>query len=133
MAEFNIPKHGQICWRELATKDLPAAKEFYRQMFGWTMERSKVSPVIEYQEIHVGNAAVGGMMAIDASWGDPPPPSHWSTYIAVDNADETVAKITANGGSIRVPAFDAPGVGRIAIAVEPGGAGFAIIQFAQAG
>src|SRR5690349_6203867 len=35
MAEFTIPKHGEICWRELATSDLEAAKTFYSNLFGW--------------------------------------------------------------------------------------------------
>ena len=128
MAEFTIPKHGDICWRELATHDLDGAIEFYSKMFGWNLVQSKVTPM-QYKEIVFKSAAVGGMMAIDENWGPTPPPTHWSTYIAVDNADETVAKITANGGSIRVPPFDAPGVGRMAMAADPAGANFAIIQF----
>lgn len=128
MAEFTIPGHGEICWRELATKDLPAALEFYEKLFGWKLEQTKVTNM-DYKEIHINDAACGGMMAIDENWGPEPPPSHWTTYIAVSNADETVEKITANGGTIRVPPFDALGVGRIAMAAEPSGAPFAIIQF----
>lgn len=129
MAEFNIPKHGEICWRELATKDLGAAIEFYSKLFGWTLEQTKVTEM-DYKEIHIDGVAYGGMMAT-TDWGENPPPSHWSTYIAVDNADETAEKITANGGSIRVPPFDAPGVGRMSLVMDPSGAGFAIIQFTQ--
>ncbi|MBK7393233.1 MAG: hypothetical protein IPI64_08015 [Chloracidobacterium sp.] len=50
-------------------------------------------------------------------------------YIAVADADETVASITENGGSVHVPPFDAPGVGRMAMVADPSGADFAIIQF----
>jgi hypothetical protein len=131
MAEFTIPKHGEVCWRELATKDLPAAQKFYQELFGWNIEQSKVS-AMDYKEIHVEGIAKGGMMAIDEKWGPEPPPSHWSTYIAVDNADETVEKIKANGGRVRVPPFDAPGVGRMSMVMDPSGANFAIIQFVQA-
>ena len=130
MAEFNIPKHGEICWRELATRDLPKALDFYSKLFGWTLEQTKVTEM-DYKEIQMDNVAFGGMMAIDEKWGPGPPPSHWTSYIAVTNADETAEKITANGGSIRVPPFDAPCVGRISIATDPSGAGFAIIQFTQ--
>ncbi len=129
MAEFNIPAPGQICWRELATKDLPVAMEFYSKLFGWTLQQTKVTPM-DYKEITMDGVACGGMMAIDENWPDNVP-SHWSTYIAVENADETVAKITANGGSVRVPPFDAPGVGRMSMVSDPAGAAFAIIQFTQ--
>lgn len=128
MADFEIPKHGTICWRELATRDLPAALDFYSKMFGWTLQQSAISPM-EYKEIQFDGTAHGGMMAIDENWGPTPPPSHWSTYIAVNNADETVSKIVENGGSVRVPPFDAPGVGRISIVADPSGAAFSIIQF----
>ena len=131
MADFQIPKHGTLCWRELATRDLPAALDFYQEMFGWTMQQSAVSPM-EYKEIQIGGTACGGMMAIDENWGPTPPPSHWTTYIAVDNADETVSRIVENGGTICVPAFDAPGVGRMSVAADPSGAKFAIIQFVAA-
>ncbi|MBK8304277.1 MAG: hypothetical protein IPK98_13035 [Chloracidobacterium sp.] len=76
----------------------------------------------------IDGVAQGGMMATDENW-PPETPSHWATYIAVANADETVASITENGGSIRVPPFDAPGVGRMAMVADPSGADFAIIQF----
>jgi len=131
MAEFTIPKHGEICWRELATSDLETAKKFYSELFGWKLEQSKMASM-PYQEIHLGDKATGGMMQIDENWGDPPPPSFWQSYIAVDNTDETVKKIEEKGGSVRVPPFDAPGVGRMAMVADPAGAGFAIIQFVQA-
>ena len=65
----------------------------------------------------------------DPEWGELP--SHWATYIAVESADETAARITANGGAVHVPPFDAPGVGRMAMVADPSGANFAIIQFVQ--
>ncbi|MFN0279568.1 MAG: VOC family protein [Pyrinomonadaceae bacterium] len=130
MAEFNIPKHGEICWRELRTKDLPAAMDFYQKIFGWNLEQTKVTPM-DYKEIIMDNTACGGMMGMDGDdWGEVPP--HWASYIAVDNADETAEKITSKGGSVTVPPFDAPGVGRMAMVADPSGANFAIIQFTQA-
>ncbi len=129
MAEFDIPKAGEICWRELRTKNLPAALEFYSKLFGWHLEQTKVSEM-EYKEIILDGTAQGGMMPMTEEWGEAP--SHWASYIAVENADETVSKITANGGQVHVPPFDAPGVGRMAMVADPSGAAFAIIQFVQA-
>jgi predicted enzyme related to lactoylglutathione lyase len=129
MADFNIPEPGSICWRELRTKDLDAATSFYSQLFDWKMEQSKLSPMT-YKEIIFGGTAVGGAMPMDENWPEGVP-SHWATYVAVANTDETLEKITANGGSIRVPAFDALGVGRMAMVADPSGADFAIIQFAM--
>ena len=131
MAEFKIPTPGEICWRELATKDLAKSMDFYSNLFGWSLPQTKMSPM-DYKEIVIDNIAYGGMMEINETWGENPPPSHWKTYVAVENADETVEKIKANGGAIDVPPFHAPGVGRMSIVSDPSGAIFAIIQFAAA-
>lgn len=129
MAEFNVPSPGEICWRELRTNDLGAAIEFYTKMFGWELPQTKVTPM-DYKEVVIDGVAHGGMMSMEGDdWGGAP--SHWATYIAVANADETVASITENGGSVRVPPFDAPGVGRMAMVADPSGADFAIIQFTE--
>jgi len=129
MAEFNVPAPGSICWRELATRDLPAAMEFYSKLFGWSLPQTKITPM-EYKEIVMDDVAYGGMMAMDENW-PADVPTHWTSYIAVKNADETAEKITSNGGTVRVPPFDAPGVGRLSLVADPDGAAFAIIQFTQ--
>ena len=131
MAEFTIPEHGTICWRELTSTNVEAAKPFYQQLFGWTIEQSQVTGNIPYSEIHIDGKAVGGMMKIDEQWGEnwDKIPAHWMTYIAVDNCDETVEKIKVNGGGVCVPPFDAPNVGRMSVVNDPGGATFSVIQF----
>jgi predicted enzyme related to lactoylglutathione lyase len=131
MAEFSIPKAGEICWRELATNDLANAIDFYSQLFGWKLQQTKVTPM-DYKEIIIDDVVCGGMMEINESWGENPPPSHWNCYIAVESADETVEKIKTAGGSVKHGPFDAPGVGRMAMVADPSGAPFAIIQFAAA-
>ena len=50
-------------------------------------------------------------------------PEAWMAYIAVDDVDARVKKATKAGAKVMKPAFDVPGVGRIVILTEPGGAG----------
>lgn len=129
MAEMTMPKHGEICWQELNTKNLELAKNFYGELLGWNLEQSKLSPV-PYLEIHLGEKAQGGMMEISKDWGEnwEKIPSSWMTYVAVDDVDATVEKINANGGEICVAPFDAPGVGRMCVAKAPDGTAFSIIK-----
>jgi predicted enzyme related to lactoylglutathione lyase len=54
-------------------------------------------------------------------------PNHWHVYFAVDDADAAAAKVSGLGGSILVEPFDSP-VGRIAVARDPQGAMFSVIQ-----
>ena len=130
MAEFEKPKHGQICWQELNTKDLGAAMEFYKGLFSWELEQAKTTP-LPYKEIHTNGKAVGGMMEINDCWGEhwEKIPSAWMTYIAVDDVAESIEKIKKFGGSIRVEPFDAPGVGKMSVVLDPRGIPFSIIQF----
>jgi predicted enzyme related to lactoylglutathione lyase len=44
-------------------------------------------------------------------------------YIAVDDVDARVKKATKAGAKVMKPAFDVPGVGRVVMLLEPGGAG----------
>lgn len=132
MAEFIPPPHGTVCWRELQTQKLADCRDFYRDLLGWHFEQSKASPV-EYPEIHVAGKAVGGLLEINSGWGEgwENIPSHWATYIAVEDCDATHEAIKANGGSVICPPFDAPNVGRICIASDPQGATFLVIQFVK--
>ena len=131
MAEFEKPKHGEICWRELNTKNLDAAAEFYKGLFGWQLEQTKTTEM-PYKEIHLDDKAVGGMLEITDCWGEhwQSIPSYWLSYIAVDDIHETIEKIKKFGGSIRVEPFDAPGVGRMSVVLDPSGIAFSVIQFA---
>jgi uncharacterized protein len=130
MAEFERPKHGEICWQELNTQNLGAAIEFYNGMFGWTLEQAKTTEM-PYKEIHFGEKAVGGMMEINDYWGEnwQKIPSAWMTYIAVDDIAESVEKIKQFGGSVCVEPFDAPGVGKMSVVSDPSGIAFSVIQF----
>jgi len=57
-------------------------------------------------------------------------PNHWHVYFAVADADATAAKVTELGGSMLAEPFDTP-AGRMAVARDPQGAAFSIIQPAQ--
>jgi len=48
---------------------------------------------------------------------------HPSATCGVDDVDARVKKATAAGATLMRPLFDIPGIGRIAILREPGGAG----------
>ncbi len=131
MAEFTRPAPGTICWRELTTQNSEKAQAFYQELLGWTLEKSKLSGAGGYTEIHLGHQAIGGMMQITKDWGEnwEKIPTHWMTYIAVENCDATVEKIKENGGKICVPPFDVANVGRMSVVNDPTGATFSVIQF----
>jgi hypothetical protein len=121
---FNEP--GALCWLELATKDVDAARRFYTAVFPWT---AKPSP--EYTELHVGKRGVGGMMQIRPEWG--PVPSSWMPYFAAADVDALAERAKKLGGGVRMPPADVPNVGRFAVLHDAQGARFALYQGAHDG
>lgn len=117
-----VGEPGTVCWNELVTSD-PSAPAFYEKVAGMTTTTEPMSQG-EYTLFHAGGQMVGGttppMM--------PGIPNHWHVYFAVEDADASAAKITELGGTILVPPFDVPTVGRIAVAQDPQGGAFSIIK-----
>jgi predicted enzyme related to lactoylglutathione lyase len=76
-----------------------------------------------YKMFTVGGVPVGGAMSTNspemAGMNVPP---HWAVYLSVDDVDARLEKVTANGGTIVVPAMDIPKVGRMALIADPQGA-----------
>jgi predicted enzyme related to lactoylglutathione lyase len=113
--------HGHFYWNELMTRNPEQAKSFYGATVGWTFE-AMPSPDGTYWIAKLGDDAVAGIFPLSSPRFDGVP-EQWMAYLAVDNVDARVNKATAAGAELMRPLFDVPGVGRIAILREPGGAG----------
>ena len=116
---------GSFTWNELNTRDLPAAKAFYTQVFGWKAHDMDVGGM-SYTEWKLGDSPVAGMQAMS----DMVPaevPAHWLVYFAVDDTDATISTATRAGATILVPPMDIP-PGRFAVLSDPEGAAFAVIK-----
>ena len=119
---------NQFVWYELLTHDPQAATTFYGQVFGWSAKPHPGSPPEHpYLILSVGDRGVGGVMDIAASDCGEDQKPHWLGYIAVDDVDATVARITEAGGAVHKPPADIPGVGRFAGVADPSGAAFMLI------
>ncbi len=55
----------------------------------------------------------------------------WSTYLAVDSADDAVAAASASGGTVLMAADEIPGSGRMAVVADPTGATVGLWQAAE--
>jgi predicted enzyme related to lactoylglutathione lyase len=122
--------HGTFYWNELMARDVEGAKKFYATTLGWSFDGMPAPDGGTYWVAKMGDEPVGGMF--DISGHDyTGVPEGWMSYIAVDNVDARVKKAVAAGAKLMKPAFDVPGVGRIAILTEPGGAGIGWMTPAQ--
>jgi uncharacterized protein len=114
--------HGTFYWNELLARDVAGAKKFYAEMMGWTYDAMPMGGDMTYWVAKKGDQPVAGIFDISGSDYQGVPES-WMPYIAVDDVDGLVKKGVKAGAKLMKPAFDVPGVGRIAVLTEPGGAG----------
>lgn len=116
-----MPKHGSFVWNELNSWDVEAAKRFYGATLGWSFDAMPMAHGT-YWVAKMGEEMVGGIFPLSSPDFDGIP-SHWLAYIEVDDIDERLKGVEAAGGRIVRPAFDVPGVGRIAIIRDAEGSG----------
>jgi uncharacterized protein len=123
-----IGEPGAMCWHEVYTRDLPAARVFYARVLGLDA-RPLDAPGVDYWTLHKGARTVCGAMQMTEQF-PPEVPSHWNTYFAVDDADAAAAKVTSLGGKVFAPPFDTP-FGRMTAVTDPFGASFCLIRLAR--
>ena len=113
--------HGTFYWNERMARDVEAAKKFYAGAMGWSYDAMPM-PGGTYWIAKMGEQPVGGLFDISGPEYKGVPEA-WMSYIAVDDVDARVNNAVKAGAKLMKPIFDVPGVGRIAILMEPGGAG----------
>jgi predicted enzyme related to lactoylglutathione lyase len=114
---------GALCWNELGTRDVEAAKAFYGEVFGWGANEHELQradggpgPAI-YVEWQLDGNSIGGMMDISGML-PAEVPAHWLVYFGVDDCDAAVEKVKEAGGEVRFGPVDID-AGRFAVVTEP--------------
>lgn len=120
--EGPVPE-GVFVWDELGTSDADGAQRFYEEVFGWTTT-DMGADYGGYRVFSRGETRIAGLMKNP----DDSVPPHWHPYVAVDDADATVAKAAELGGSALAEPMDVPKIGRVAVLRDPQGATFGIIK-----
>jgi len=92
---------------ELATTDLEKTAAFYREVFGWQVE--KWEGPVEYWLVNTGDASTpginGGLMHTSKEM------TGTINTVEVDDIDTILAKALANGAELIMPKDAIPGVG----------------------
>ena len=115
---------GVPCWVDTSQPDPEAAATFYRRLFGWDFENAM--PPESPGKYLIARLRGGDVAAVGSQAGGGPPNAVWNTYIAVDSADETTAKVLAAGGRVLTDPFDVASAGRMAVFTDPEGAAFCV-------
>ena len=117
---------GVPCWVDTSQPDPEAALPFYSGLFGWKFE--SVMPEGAPGMYFIGRIRGGDVAAVGSIPAGAPAMATWNTYIWVDSADETAAKVRDAGGTVMMEPFDVMDSGRMAVVTDPEGAAFFVWQ-----
>jgi predicted enzyme related to lactoylglutathione lyase len=105
-----------FCHVELASNDLPKAKEFYQNLFDWKLEDNQMGEMT-YTMIQTGESVGGGMMKNPM----PGAPSSWFAYVQVDDVRVATEKARELGANVCKEKTEVPGHGWFSIISAPDG------------
>jgi hypothetical protein len=110
-------------WSE-STSPSRAEPGFYSELFGWRSTNVDMGPMGTYAMFEQPPATnVGNIVRVNAGGWEGLPPQ-WAVYVQVENVDDRAQKASELGGTICVPPFDIPNVGRACVVLDPEGASF---------
>ena len=126
MAERDGYIPGVPCWVDTTQPDPEAAATFYGGLFGWELEDAM--PPGSEVHYYIGRIRGGDVAAISSISEGTPPIALWNTYVWVDSADDTAAKVRDAGGKVLMEPGDVMDAGRMAVFADPEGAVFCVWQ-----
>ncbi len=113
---------GELHWVDLHSSDIDADIAFLTTALGISTQEMKM-PTGAYHLLNPDGATqAGAMQQMNAG-----APSMWLAWVAVDDTDAALERVSKHGGSVLAPAWDAEGIGRMAIASDPAGVVFGVI------
>ncbi len=121
-AQMALNSGRTFVWHEVYGPNTEASINFYTKALGFGTTSAEMEGFGTYHMLTKNGQPVAGVIgtAGNPRLSDVPP--HWSTYISVDNVDETITKCQQLGATVEVPAMDVPTVGRMALIKDPQGA-----------
>ena len=124
--------HGEHLWYELLSTDLEAAQAFYGALLGWKLTESGQDGYYLIENCTEGEThQIGGALALTEEMKSGGARPGWLGYIGVEDVDACLSRLSAAGATVLMPAWDIPGIGRLALLADPQGTPFYIMRGAS--
>jgi uncharacterized protein len=113
MGEVTRYPAGTFCWIDLGTPDVPRARIFYGELFGW-----------RFKEVPGGYlmCRLDGKVVTGIHEHSPEEGAHWSSYVSVEDIEDTTARAADLGGTVAQGPIDVGETARISVIRDPAGA-----------
>lgn len=113
---------GKFVWADLVTDDVPAAREFYSQLFGWTFRN-----IGDYVIVSFDDRPIGGIFHHSRP-SDQSVQPRWFGYISVPSVSRASKTVVDSGGRILLPPKELPERGEQAVFADAEGALFGVVD-----
>jgi predicted enzyme related to lactoylglutathione lyase len=117
---------GVPCWVDTTQPDPERAVDFYRALFGWDF--ADTMPPGSEGRFYAARLPGGDVAAVSSPPAGAADGATWNTYVWVEDADETAARVRGAGGSVLMEPFDVGDAGHMAVFADPEGAVFSVWQ-----
>jgi predicted enzyme related to lactoylglutathione lyase len=116
---------------EIHAENPERAVRFYTAVFGWAIK--KWDGPVDYWLVNTGPSDQRGidgglLLRHGPAPADGQPVNAFVCTISVVSVDDTIATVTANGGTIALPKMSVPGIGWLAYAKDTEGNIFGVLQ-----
>ena len=113
--------HGTFSWAENISTDRSGGEAFYMELLGWGKNEVPMGPAATYTMFTLEGGHVAAMASMASEMQKQGIPSHWNSYVAVDDVDALVDAVTEGGGSVVYGPLDVFDSGRMLFIQDPTG------------
>jgi predicted enzyme related to lactoylglutathione lyase len=125
MREREAKAMATVVHFEIPADNVERAKKFYGELFGWKIEKLTGSSPMDYWMVMTGREE--GQMGVDGGLMQRQHPQQQTiVYIDVPSVDEYLGKVKNLGGQVVLPRMAIPGMGYIAVCLDPENNGFGL-------
>jgi uncharacterized protein len=114
-------RNGEVCWVDLQTRDVAAAKSFYAAVFGWRYEDLPTPDGRSYAQAFVDDDLVTVIAPQNPDQESRGTPAQWNVYFSADKAEDVAADAAHAGGRVQFGPEDVGGFGTMVFLEPPGG------------
>lgn len=122
------PSVGHIAWLDLTVPNAEAICDFYREVVGWSAEELPMQDAdksyVDYNMVGGDGQPAAGICHARGANADLPP--NWLIYLPVGDLDESLRRVSEEGGKVVKNSTSPDGSFRYAIIQDPVGATLAL-------
>jgi uncharacterized protein len=112
---------GEVCWTDLQTNDVDAAKSFYAAVFGWRYQDLPTPDGRSYAQAFLGDGIVAVIAPQNPQQEAAKAPARWNVYFAADDARDLAAGLAHSAGTLEFGPEAVGDTGVMVFFAPPGG------------